>query len=98
MISSEFADIFKNNALNNGVLVVTVSPDFLSSIFNAIDTDPTTGLKVDLVNQFVEIIATNEKESFEINSYRRECLINGYDNIDYLLSQKEQIEAYELNR
>lgn len=98
VISSEFADIFKNNALNNGVLVVTVSPDFLSSIFNAIDTDPTTGLKVDLVNQFVEIIATNEKESFEINSYRRECLINGYDNIDYLLSQKEQIEAYELNR
>lgn len=98
VISSEFADIFKNNALNNGVLAVTVSADFLSSIFNAIDKDSETGLKVDLVNQFVEIIATGEKESFEINGYRRECLINGYDNIDYLLSQKEQIEAYEANR
>lgn len=95
VICSFFADIFKNNALNNGLLPVTVSPDFLSKIFNAIDKDANTGIKVDLANQFVEIVATGEKESFEINAYRRDCLINGFDNIDYLISLKEKVVEYE---
>lgn len=98
VISSEFADIFKNNALNNGVLIVTVTPEFLSNAFSTIEKDPQAGFKVDLENQFVENITTGEKISFEINGYRRECLLNGYDNIDYLLAQKDKIEAYEANR
>ena len=98
VISSEFADIFNNNALNNGVLTVTVSPEFLAKTFAAIEANSNTGIKVDLENQFVELVATGEKESFEINGYRKECLLNGYDNIDYLLAQKEKIEAYEQDR
>ena len=95
---SEFADIFNNNALNNGVLTVTVSPEFLAKAFETIEDDNNTGIKVDLKDQFVELTATGDKESFEINGYRRECLINGYDNIDYLLAQKDKIEAYEAAR
>ncbi len=98
VISSEFADIFNNNALNNGVLTVTVSPEFLAKAFAAIEADNNTGIKVDLENQFVELVATGDKESFEINGYRKECLLNGYDNIDYLLAQKDKIEAYEQAR
>ena len=98
VISSEFADIFNNNALNNGVLTVTVSPEFLAKAFAAIEDDNNTGVKVDLENQFVELVASGEKESFEINGYRKECLINGYDNIDYLLAQKDKIAAYEAAR
>ncbi len=98
VISSEFADIFNNNALNNGVLTVTVSPEFLASAFAAIEDDNNTPIKVDLENQFVELMATGEKISFQINGYRKECLLNGYDNIDYLLAQKDKIEAYEANR
>ena len=98
VISSEFADIFNNNALNNGVLTVTVSPEFLAKAFETIEDDNNTGIKVDLKDQFVELTATGDKESFEINGYRRECLINGYDNIDYLLAQKDKIEAYEAAR
>ena len=98
VISSEFADIFNNNALNNGVLTVTVSPEFLASAFAAIEDDNNTPIKVDLENQFVELMATGEKISFQINGYRKECLVNGYDNIDYLLAQKDKIEAYEANR
>lgn len=98
VICSEFADIFKNNALNNGLLPVAVSPEFISKIFNTIDQDTTSAFKVDLVNQFVEISATGEKESFEINGYRKECLVNGYDNIDFLISQKDKIEEFEANR
>ncbi|MBI35009.1 MAG: 3-isopropylmalate dehydratase small subunit [Flavobacteriales bacterium] len=98
VISSEFADIFNNNALNNGVLTVTVTPEFLASAFAAIDSDNNTQIKVDLENQFVELMATGEKNEFQINGYRKECLLNGYDNIDYLLAQKGKIEAYETNR
>lgn len=95
VICSEFADIFQNNALNNGVLVVTVSAEFLAKSFSAIEGDTQTAFKIDLKNQFVELLASGEKESFQINGYRKECLINGYDNIDYLISQKEKIAAFE---
>ena len=95
VICSEFADIFQNNALNNGVLVVTVSAEFLAKSFSAIERDTQTAFKIDLKNQFVELVASEEKESFQINGYRKECLINGYDNIDYLISQKEKIAAFE---
>jgi 3-isopropylmalate/(R)-2-methylmalate dehydratase small subunit len=98
VISSEFADIFNNNALNNGVLTVTVSANFLAAAFAVIEADNKTGFKVDLKNQLVELIATGEKESFDINGYRKECLLNGYDNIDYLIAQKDKIKAYENNR
>jgi 3-isopropylmalate/(R)-2-methylmalate dehydratase small subunit len=98
VISSEFADIFNNNALNNGVLTVTVTSDFLAKAFSIIEEDNNTLIKVDLENQFVELTATGERASFEINGYRRECLLNGYDNIDYLLAQKDKIEEYEANR
>tara|TARA_B100000674_G_scaffold341745_1_gene285761 strand:- start:576 stop:1160 length:585 start_codon:yes stop_codon:yes gene_type:complete len=98
VISSEFADIFNNNALNNGVLTVTVTPEFLASAFSVIEKDNNTKIKVDLENQFVELMATGEKISFEINGYRKECLLNGYDNIDYLLAQKHKIEDYESKR
>lgn len=97
VISSEFADIFNNNALNNGVLTVTVTSNFLTNAFAVIEDDNNTHIKVDLENQFVELIATGERASFEINGYRRECLLNGYDNIDYLLAQKAKIEEYESN-
>jgi 3-isopropylmalate/(R)-2-methylmalate dehydratase small subunit len=97
VISSEFADIFNNNALNNGVLTVTVTSNFLANAFAVIEDDNNTHIKVDLENQFVELIATGERASFEINGYRRECLMNGYDNIDYLLAQKAKIEEYESN-
>tara|TARA_Y100000589_G_scaffold237781_1_gene225159 strand:+ start:465 stop:1049 length:585 start_codon:yes stop_codon:yes gene_type:complete len=98
VISSEFADIFNNNALNNGVLTVTVTPEFLASAFSVIEKDNNTKIKVDLENQFVELMATGEKIEFQINGYRKECLINGYDNIDYLLAQKEKIKAYEAKK
>jgi len=95
VICSEFADIFQNNALNNGVLVVTVSAEFLAKSFSAIEVNNQAAFKIDLKNQFVELVASGDKESFQINGYRKECLINGYDNIDYLISQKEKIEAFE---
>ena len=98
VISSEFADIFNNNALNNGVLTVTISAEFLAAAFAGIEADNKTGFKVDLKNQFVELIATGEKESFDINGYRKECLLNGYDNIDYLIAQKDKIKEFEDNR
>lgn len=98
VITSEFADIFKNNCLNNGVLPLTCSAEFLAKLFAAIEEKNDASFKVDLANQYVEIIATGEKESFEINSYRKDCLINGFDNIDYLLSIKDKIEAYEQDK
>ncbi|MFM7022442.1 MAG: 3-isopropylmalate dehydratase small subunit [Flavobacteriales bacterium] len=98
VISSFFADIFKNNALNNGLLPITVTPEFLRKIFAAIDANPKAEIKVDLENQFIQIVASGEKESFEINSYKKTCMINGYDNIDYLLSIKDKIKAYEAQR
>lgn len=98
VVSSFFADIFKGNALNNGLLPVQISEGFLEQIFEAIEKDPATKLKVDLVNQKITLLATGDKEGFEINSYKKECLLNGYDDIDYLLSLKDKIEQFEQSR
>lgn len=95
IVSSFFADIFKNNALNNGILPVVVSPDFLSEIFAAVNADPKATLTVDLENQTITNNVTGLSETFEINSYKKECLLNGLDDIDYLLSKKNLIERYE---
>jgi 3-isopropylmalate/(R)-2-methylmalate dehydratase small subunit len=92
VVSSFFADIFKNNALNNGVLPVTVSDAFLQQIF-AQGAEAT--LSVDLEAQTITIDATGAKEKFDINSYKKTCMLNGYDDIDYLLNMKTEIEAYE---
>ncbi len=92
IVSSFFADIFKNNALNNGVIPVQVSDAFLEKIFKQ---DNTGILTVDLQQQSITIDATGEKEHFEINDYKKTCLLNGYDDIDFLISVKEEIEAYE---
>lgn len=98
VISSFFADIFKGNALNNGILPIQVSPQDLQAIFTAIDQDTTTEAIVDLENQKLLIDAADIAISFEINDYKKMCLINGYDDIDYLISQKEAIEAFEQKR
>ncbi len=95
VVSSFFADIFRNNALNNGVLPVQVSEDFLQKIFTLSNDDELT---VDLEKQTITINSTGETEVFEINSYKKTCLLKGYDDIDYLLSIKEDIEKFELQR
>ena len=95
VVSSFFADIFKNNALNNGVLPVTVSDAFLQAIF-AEGADAT--LSIDLEKQTITIDTTGASESFEINAYKKTCMLNGYDDIDYLLSMKEEIAAFEKAR
>lgn len=92
VVSSFFADIFKNNALNNGVLPVQVSDDFLDKIFKQ---NSESTLTVDLPEQTITIDATGEQEGFEINAYKKTCMLNGYDDIDFLLSVKNDIEAYE---
>jgi len=94
VVSSFFADIFKNNALNNGVLPVTVTDAFLQAIF-AEGADAT--LSIDLEKQTITIDTTGASESFEINAYKKTCMLNGYDDIDYLLSMKEEIEQFEVN-
>ncbi len=98
VVSSFFADIFKNNALNNGLLPVQISDQFLAKVFEAIDRDPSAKLKVDLINQEITIMSSGKKEGFEINSYKKECLLNGYDDIDYLLNKKDKIEQFEQSR
>ncbi|WP_432709468.1 3-isopropylmalate dehydratase small subunit [Pedobacter sp.] len=98
VISSFFADIFKGNALNNGLLPIQVSDAFLVKIFDEVTRDPKTQLLVDLQEQVVELQSTLENESFEINAYKKSCLINGYDDIDFILNQKEAITAFENNR
>ena len=98
VVSSFFADIFQNNALNNGVLPVVVSAEFLADIFSSVNTDPKTTLTIDLENQQITNNATKKSENFEINAYKKECLLNGLDDIDYLLSKKDLIEAYEKTR
>ncbi len=94
VVSSFFADIFKNNALNVGFLPVVVSEEFSAKIFAEIE-DPKAELKVDLDNQTITIVSTGESESFEITAYKKQCLQNGYDDIDYLVSIKDKIEAFE---
>ncbi len=95
VVSSFFADIFRNNCLNIGVLPVQVSPAFLQRIFEEIEKDPKAELTVDLPKQKIRIEATGEEEHFEINAYKKENLLNGYDDIDYLLSMKEEITTFE---
>ena len=92
VVSSFFADIFKNNALNNGLLPITVSEEFLQKIFKL---NNAATLSVDLEAQTITIDTTGEKESFEINSYKKTCMINGYDDIDYLLNSMREIENFE---
>jgi 3-isopropylmalate/(R)-2-methylmalate dehydratase small subunit len=98
VVSSFYADIFKNNALNNGILPVQVSDAFLSKIFAQVEKDVHSTLDVDLESQTITISATGESESFEINPYKKTCLINGYDDIDYLLNMREKIAEFEKNR
>lgn len=98
VVSSFFADIFKGNSLNNGLLPVVVSPEFLAEIFETVTSDPKTTLTVDLQNQKITNNATEKSENFEINAYKKDCLLNGLDDIDYLLSNKTKIEAYEAAR
>lgn len=95
VISSFFADIFRNNALNNGVLPVQISEEFLSELFSEIEKDATAKVVVDLPAQTVTISSTGTTESFDINIYKKECLINGFDDIDFLLANKEAIETFE---
>ncbi|MBP6230861.1 MAG: 3-isopropylmalate dehydratase small subunit [Paludibacteraceae bacterium] len=95
VISSFFADIFKNNAMNNAVLPVVVSEAFLASVFASVEKDPKTTLTVDLKKQLVTNNATNASEKFDINAYKKECFLEGYDDIDYLLAQKKIIEQHE---
>ena len=97
VVSSFFADIFKANTLNNGLLPVQVSAAFLSKIFSAIENDPAASLKVDLAEQLISIEATGESESFDINPYKKKCLLNGHDDIDYLLHIKDKIADFELS-
>lgn len=98
VVSSFFADIFRNNALNNGVLPVVVSESFLSALFDAVEKDPKSTVTVDLENQTITNESTGMTESFEINPYKKNCLLNGYDDIDYLLSRKAEICRYEERR
>jgi 3-isopropylmalate/(R)-2-methylmalate dehydratase small subunit len=92
VISSFFADIFKNNALNNGVIPIQVSDEFLEKIFQQNNEQTLT---VNLAEQTVTIDSTGEQATFEINDYKKTCLLNGYDDIDYLISIKDEITAYE---
>jgi 3-isopropylmalate/(R)-2-methylmalate dehydratase small subunit len=98
VVSSFFADIFKNNALNNFLVPVQVSETFLQKLFAAVEKDNKTELEVSVADQSITIKATGELEKFDINSYKKTCLINGYDDIDYLLSNKKDIEEYESTR
>jgi 3-isopropylmalate/(R)-2-methylmalate dehydratase small subunit len=95
VVSSFFADIFKSNALNNGLLPVQVSDNFLAEIFKAIDKNPQTELEVDLETQTITIKENGLKENFHIGTYKKRCMLNGYDDIDYLLSKTSEIEKWE---
>ena len=97
VVSSFFADIFKNNSLNNGLLPVQVSEEFLQSIFDKVEADPSVKLKVELEPQTISIEGTAESERFEIGEYKKTCLLNGYDDIDYILNNKNKILEYEKN-
>ncbi len=98
VVSSFFADIFKNNALNNGVLPVQISESFLSEIFREIERNNEAEFKLDLPNQTFTIISSGKSESFDINSYKKDCLLNGFDDIDYLINKLPEIEAFEKTR
>ncbi len=95
IVSSFFADIFKSNALNNFLLPVQISDAFLQKIFAAIRIDSNTEIEINISEQYIKIISSNEQEAFELNSYKKTCFLNGYDDIDYLLSITKDIEAFE---
>lgn len=95
VVSSFFADIFKGNALNNGLLPVQVSDSFLQEIFAEVDKDPNVEIEVDLEKQTIHLQSTGRSEDFEINAYKKACLLNGYDDIDYTLSKLDEIQHYE---
>lgn len=98
IISSFFADIFKGNALNNGLLPIQVSETFLEKLFKVIESDANTILTVDLETQSLTVNNTGLSSNFDIDSYKKTCLINGYDDIDYLINKKENIKAFELQK
>ncbi|KPK82328.1 MAG: 3-isopropylmalate dehydratase [Bacteroides sp. SM23_62_1] len=98
IVSSFFADIFKNNAMNNGLLPVQVSESFLSKLFNTVQQNPYVKIIVHLENQDITLTSTGETEHFEINQYKKKCLLNGVDDIDYLLSMRDKIQKFEENK
>lgn len=95
VVSSFFADIFKNNVLNNGLLPIQVSEDFLAGMFATIAANPAATFEVDLESQVIRNVSTGAEFQFDINPYKKECLLKGYDDIDYLLSLRKEIEAFE---
>ncbi len=98
VVSSFFADIFRNNALNNGILPVVVSDGFLSELFASVKSNPKATVTVNLVDQTITNDETGKSETFEINPYKKDCLLNGLDDIDFLLSNKDKIEEFEKQR
>ena len=98
VVSSFFADIFKGNALNNGVLPIQVPEEFLQKIFDAVFANPKSSITVDLEAQTIQIDETGDSYSFEINPYKKSCLINGYDDIDFIISHRNEIEVFEQQR
>ena len=98
VVSSFFADIFKGNALNNGLLPVQVSERFLSKLLKLIESHPETELEVNLEQQTISVKGSDLSEDFEIDAYKKTCMINGYDDIDYLVNNKELIEAFEAQK
>ena len=98
VVSSFFADIFKGNALNNGLLPVQVSADFLSDLMKVVESKPAAKIEVNLNDQTISVLDSGLSESFEIDAYKKTCLINGYDDIDYLINNKELIEAFEAQK
>ena len=97
VVSSYFADIFRGNALNNGLLPVQVSPEYLARLFEAVQADPSLRLTIDLERQTIEAPGVGA-EYFDISSYKKQCLLNGYDDVDYLVSQRGRVEEFEKNR
>ncbi|WPR75634.1 3-isopropylmalate dehydratase small subunit [Algoriphagus sp. NG3] len=98
VVSSFFADIFKNNCLNIGVLPVTVSPEFADKLLETITANPETTITVDIPNQKITLDSTGESESFDINEYKKDNMQNGFDDIDYLLNMSEEIDAFAANK
>jgi 3-isopropylmalate/(R)-2-methylmalate dehydratase small subunit len=94
VVSSFFADIFKNNCLNIGVLPVTISPEFADVLFKAVEADPNTEVEVDIDKQSITLLSTGQSESFDINTYKKENMKNGFDDIDYLLNLKDEIHSF----
>lgn len=98
VVSSFFADIFKNNCMNIGVLPVTVSPEFLDHMFTEIEKDPATEVEVSLPDQTIRVISSGHHESFVINTYKKNNLLNGYDDIDYLMAMQDEIKSFAATR